>query len=190
MKSAFKTAACVIALGASLGACASHKFVRQQVAALEQRQNAIDAAQNARIDAVGQTARDALDRANAAHQLAEGKFLFATSLADDSVTFKSGKAVLSAQGQGRIIQLVEQLKAENKNVYVEVQGHTDSIGSDRQNMTVGQRRADAVRLFMNKQGVPLSRLSAISYGETAPIASNATAAGRSANRRVTIIVLN
>lgn len=190
MTSALKLATCVIALGASLGGCASHKFVRQQVAALEQRQAAVDAAQNARIDAVGQTARDALARANAAHQLAEGKFLFATNLSDDSVTFKSGKAVLSAQGQGRIIQLVEQLKAENKNVFVEVQGHTDSVGSERQNMAIGQQRADAVRLFMNKQGVALNRMSAISYGETSPIAPNTTAAGRSANRRVTIIVLS
>lgn len=190
MKSAIKTGITVIALGATLGACASHKFVRQQISDLEQRRNAIDAEQNARIDAVGQTARDALNRANAAHQLAEGKFLFATSLSDDSVTFKSGKAVLSAQAQGRLVQLIEQLKAENKNVYVEIQGHTDSLGSDAQNMAIGQRRAEAVRLFMSKQGVPLNRMSAISYGETAPVAANTTREGRSANRRVTIIVLN
>ena len=190
MKKVIKTAACVVLMGATLGACASHKFVRQQISDLEQRRNAIDAEQNARIDAVGQTARDALNRANAAHQLAEGKFLFATSLSDDSVTFKSGKAVLSAQAQGRLVQLIEQLKAENKNVYVEIQGHTDSLGSDAQNMAIGQRRADAVRLFMSKQGVPLNRMSAISYGETAPVAANTTREGRSANRRVTIIVLS
>lgn len=190
MKKVIKTAACVVLMGATLSACASHKFVRQQISDLEQRRNAIDAEQNARIDAVGQTARDALNRANAAHQLAEGKFLFATSLSDDSVTFKSGKAVLSAQAQGRLVQLIEQLKAENKNVYVEIQGHTDSLGSDAQNMAIGQRRAEAVRLFMSKQGVPLNRMSAISYGETAPVAANTTREGRSANRRVTIIVLN
>jgi outer membrane protein OmpA-like peptidoglycan-associated protein len=57
-------------------------------------------------------------------------------------------------------------------------------------MAIGQRRAEAVRLFMSKQGVPLNRMSAISYGETAPVAANTTRDGRSANRRVTIIVLN
>lgn len=190
MKTVIKTAASVILLSASLGACASHKFVRQQISDLEQRRNAIDAEQNARIEAVGQTAREALDRANAAQKLAEGKFLFSATLSDDSVTFKSGKAVLSQQAQGRVLQLIDQLKAENKNVYVEIQGHTDSSGSDAQNMAIGQRRAEAVRLFMSKQGVPLNRMSAISYGETAPVASNATRAGRAANRRVTIIVLS
>ena len=190
MHIAAKRITLIVALGASLGACASHKFVRTQIADLEQRLNAIDAEQNARIDAIGQTARDALDRANAAHKLAEGKFLFSTTLSDDGVTFSSGKAVLSEEGKGRLIQLAEQLKADNKNVYVEIQGHTDNVGTDAQNMAVGLRRAEAVRLFLSKQGVPLNRMSSISYGEAAPIAPNTTRAGRTANRRVAIMVLS
>ncbi|WP_397584620.1 OmpA family protein [Sphingorhabdus sp.] len=173
-----------------LSGCASHDFVKREIANLEQRRNAVDEAQNARIAELDATARQALDRANAAHKLAEGKFMFSTVLSDDSVKFASGRAVLSAEARGRLMQLADQLKADNKNVYLEVQGHTDSVGPDAKNEMVGQRRADAVRLFLNQQGIALNRMATVSYGETTPAASNSTAEGRAANRRVVIVVMN
>jgi outer membrane protein OmpA-like peptidoglycan-associated protein len=56
-------------------------------------------------------------------------------------------------------------------------------------MTLGEERAEAVRLFLNEQGVALNRMNTISYGKTAPVADNKTKAGRAQNRRVNIVVM-
>ena len=58
------------------------------------------------------------------------------------------------------------------------------------NQRLGEERADAVRLFLNQQGVALNRMSTISYGDSSPVASNKTRAGRAQNRRVVVVVLN
>ena len=71
------------------------------------------------------------------------------------------------------------------NTSVEVQGHTDSRGSDSYNQSLSQRRADAVRLVLiNEFGIDASRVTAVGYGEAQPVADNETAAGREQNRRV------
>jgi outer membrane protein OmpA-like peptidoglycan-associated protein len=131
-----------------------------------------------------------MDRATAAGKLAEGKFLYSMVLSDDSVKFKSGKAVLSPEGEARLNDLASKLKADNKNVYLEIQGHTDSTGSAEANMRLGQERADAVRLFLNMQGMALNRMSSISYGGTTPVVDNKTKANRAQNRRVVVVVLD
>ena len=87
------------------------------------------------------------------------------------------------------MDFVSKLKSENKNVYVEIQGHTDSTGGPAINQRLGEERADAVRLFMNRQGVALNRMSTISYGDESPVAPNTTKQGRAQNRRVVVIVL-
>ncbi|HEX5263717.1 MAG TPA: OmpA family protein, partial [Phenylobacterium sp.] len=79
---------------------------------------------------------------------------------------------------------------DNKNVYLEIQGHTDSKGSPAYNEMLGQQRAEAARLFLNKQGVALNRIATISYGQNDPVAPNNTRDGRAQNRRVVIIVMS
>jgi outer membrane protein OmpA-like peptidoglycan-associated protein len=83
------------------------------------------------------------------------------------------------------MDLVNKLKADNKAVYVEIQGHTDA----REPMSIGQRRAEAVRAFMNQQGVALNRMQTIDYGKEMPVASNTTRDGRAQNRCVVLVVL-
>ncbi len=191
--------AMAIALG--LSGCATQKYVDQQVAGLESRQGTalneqgtkiggrIDGLET-RLNQVDQTARDALARAIAAGKLAEGKFLYSVVMTTDgSVTFASGKAILSDDSQAKLSALAAQLKSDNQNVYLEIQGHTDASGSTKANEQVGMNRANAVRAYLAKQGVPLSRMSSASYGEEAPATDNATRAGRAANRRVVIVVL-
>jgi outer membrane protein OmpA-like peptidoglycan-associated protein len=136
------------------------------------------------------SARDALDRANAAHKLAEGKFLFQVVLSDDSVKFPSDQHALSPEAQARLSELVQRLKTENRNVYLEIQGHTDATGGAGYNEVLGRARADAVRRYLNEQGVALNRMSTISYGQDVPVAPNNTPEGRAQNRRVVIIVLS
>ncbi|HXI87716.1 MAG TPA: OmpA family protein, partial [Parvularculaceae bacterium] len=71
---------------------------------------------------------------------------------------------------------------------ITVNGHADSTGSDAYNQDLSQRRALAVANYLAAQGVAPSRLNAVGYGESRPIASNATAEGRAQNRRVEIII--
>jgi len=142
------------------------------------------------IGEISTTAQDALDRAIAAGKLAEGKFLYETVLTDDSVRFPFDKASLSDEARNALNDFAEQLRTQNANLYVEIQGHTDATGEDDYNLELGEARAEAVRRYLNlEKGLPLNRMSVISYGETAPVADNGTRDGRAQNRRVALVVL-
>ena len=85
--------------------------------------------------------------------------------------------------------MIAQLQADPQNVYFEIEGHTDSTGSERRNMQLGMQRADSVKLYLYDQySVPLHRMSVLSFGEERPAAPNDTAEGRAQNRRVVIRV--
>ena len=176
----------------SISGCATKGFVREQVAGVDQKVNTANGRldqDDAHLANLDQTSQEALNRAKAAGKLAEGKFLYSMVLSDDSVKFPVDRASLSPEAQTRLNDFVAKLKADNRNVYVEIQGHTDASGSPDFNKRLGEDRAEAVRLFMNKEGVALNRMATISYGEEAPVAPNSTRAGRAQNRRVVVIVL-
>ena len=196
----------VLTVGAGLLAtgCATKKYVGEQVGAEEARTNEkvagvqgqVEQTQmklkehDERITATSKTAQDALDRAMAAGKLAEGKFLYETVLSDDKVKFSFNKADLSDDAKVALDAFSDGLKSQNKNVYVEIQGHTDSVGSDKYNEELGLLRAEAVRRYLSQQHkFPLHRINVISYGETAPISDNSSREGRSQNRRVALVVL-
>jgi peptidoglycan-associated lipoprotein len=186
-----KRASSVLMVGAaliavtSLGGCATKKFVREEVAVVGTRVDTVEG----RVVAVEGTARDALDRATAAGKLAEGKFLFSEVLSDDSMKFGLDKADLSPEAMARLDAFIEKLKTDNRNVYIEVQGHTDATGPKDYNYRLGEQRAEAVRRYLNQKGVALNRIGTISYGPDAPSAPNETRDGRQQNRRVVLIVL-
>ena len=192
MKSRTLTLTLAIAMIA-LGGCATKKYVREQTGAVDTKlqatQGQVDQ-QGQHLGELDQTTQDALNRANAAHKLAEGKFLYSLVLSDDSVKFPKNGSELSPEAETRLTDLATKLKGDNRNVYLEIQGHTDSTGPKNYNMQLGEQRAEAVRLFMNKQGVALNRMATISYGDTSPVAPNDTRAGRAQNRRVVVIVLD
>jgi len=190
-----------IVLGAlSLSGCATKQFVRDNVAGVDQRVSGVDqrvggvdahlGQVEGHLQGVEGTAKDALARANAAGKLAEGKFLYSEVLSDDSMKFPVNKADLSPEAQARLDAFVAKLKGENRNVYVEIQGHTDASGTKARNYQLGDERAEAVRRYLNQHGVALNRIGTISYGPDAPIAPNNSRQGRQANRRVVLIVLN
>ena len=72
----------------------------------------------------------------------------------------------------------------HENALLTIEGHTDSKGTDEYNMTLSQKRANAVRAYLIEKGIAESRLKATGFGETTPIADNNTSAGRAKNRRV------
>ena len=98
-------------------------------------------------------------------------------LSDDSVKFPVDSSKLSPEAQQRLSDFADKLKNDNRNVYLEIQGHTDARGTDAINQRLGEERAEAVRLFMNQHGVPLNRMSTISYGKQDPVADNKTRTG-------------
>ncbi len=73
---------------------------------------------------------------------------------------------------------------------LDIDGHTDSQGSDSSNQTLSDRRANSVRDYLIKKGIDGSRLKATGFGESKPIADNTTAAGRAKNRRTEMTVRN
>jgi peptidoglycan-associated lipoprotein len=148
------------------------------------------AATDQKVGEISKTAQDALQRAQEAGKLAEGKFLYETVLTDDKVKFGFNKKKLSPEATAALDEFAQKLKGENKGVYVEVQGHTDNVGSAKYNEDLGESRAEAVRVYLNqKQGFPLHRMNVISYGKTEPVADNKTRQGRAKNRRVVLVVL-
>jgi len=142
------------------------------------------------IAQLSKTAKEALDRANEAGKLAQGKLIYEVVLSDDKLKFGPGKTALGGVAEAALDGFVSQLKSSNKNIFIEIQGHTDSIGSAAHNLNVGAARAEAVKRYLNMSGgIPLHRMSTISYGESEPIADNRYKAGRSENRRVVLVVI-
>jgi len=175
-----------------LSGCATPDYVNKHVAVVQSEVTDVQSqqqSQQAHLAQLDQGTRDAMERAEAAGKLAEGKFLYAMVLSDDSVKFPVDGSQLSPEAETRLQDLASKLKAENKNVYLEIQGHTDATGPKPLNMRLGEERAEAVRLYMNQQGVPLNRMATISYGDTSPVAPNNTREGRAQNRRVVVIVM-
>lgn len=186
-----------------LAGCATKTYVGEEVskssAANEKRINEVESQvetaqskikdHDGRIAELDKSTRDALERAQAAGKLAEGKFVYSLVLSDDAVKFPTNRFALSKEAEAKLAEFAEKLKAENKNVYLEIQGHTDSKGGPDLNYKLGESRAEAVRRYLNKQGIALNRMSTISYGQEEPVAPNKTKDGRSKNRRVVVIVL-
>jgi outer membrane protein OmpA-like peptidoglycan-associated protein len=101
----------------------------------------------------------------------------------EGVNFASGKAVL-LEGSKNILDNVAASLIAHPEVKVEVAGHTDAIGSDASNLKLSQARANTVLDYLISKGVPAAQLTAKGYGESKPIADNATPEGRAKNRRV------
>lgn len=106
----------------------------------------------------------------------------------EGVHFENDSARLTSESSRILDPIAASLKA-HPELRVEVQGHTDGVGSASYNLKLSQARANAVRDYLIADGVPQEELTAKGYGKTRPIADNRTAAGRARNRRVALVVL-
>jgi peptidoglycan-associated lipoprotein len=167
--------------------------VETQVEQLQEGQKATTGKleeQGKQIEQIGQSARDALVRAQEAGVLAKGKIVFQQSFAEDRVRFKINSFELTKEAKSALDDFTVKVKALDKGVYLEIQGHTDDTGGTDYNDQLGQQRAEAVRRYLARQHkLPLGRMSTISYGDSLPVETNKTSLGRSKNRRVVIVVL-
>jgi outer membrane protein OmpA-like peptidoglycan-associated protein len=113
----------------------------------------------------------------------------APKLVLEGVNFDFDKATLRQEDIAILDRDAAAFLKGHGDVTVEVAGHTDSRGSDAYNMNLSQQRADAVRRYLIDKGVAADRLTAKGYGESKPIADNATDEGRFKNRRVELVPL-
>jgi outer membrane protein OmpA-like peptidoglycan-associated protein len=105
-----------------------------------------------------------------------------------SVLFPSGGDTLSDIARQSLDQVASALKEQPQGTRFRIEGYTDARGSDTSNQQLSQRRAQAVRDYLSRQGIDASGMEAIGRGEESPIASNDTPDGRANNRRVEIVV--
>ncbi len=133
---------------------------------------------------------DAMSKAQSAEAAALGKLLWTVTLTHDDVKFGFGRTELSSSAISALDGLSQKVKSYGKQLYLEIEGHTDNVGAESYNYDLGELRAMAVRNYLNeKAGIPLHAMSMISYGETRPVADNSSRGGREQNRRVVVRVL-
>ena len=101
----------------------------------------------------------------------------------ENIQFEFNSARLTPRAEASLNTVVRSLR-DQTNTQVEVAGHTDSQGNDSYNLRLSGQRAESVRRYLVQNGISASRITARGYGETQPVASNATEAGRAQNRRV------
>lgn len=197
--------------GVAVSGCATKKYVSREVGEVNAKVDTLSAEvektqertrrNEVRIDEVGKmaeagiaeakgSAERAMTKAEEAEKAAKGKLIYTVTLSSDKVTFPLNRAVVSDDAKKLIDDAIAELKAENRGVYFEIEGHTDSTGPDAYNLKLGEDRAEAVRNYLHDQhGIALNRIQVISYGESKPVVDNKTKANRAQNRRVVIKVL-
>jgi outer membrane protein OmpA-like peptidoglycan-associated protein len=106
----------------------------------------------------------------------------------ENLEFETGKDIIKPESIPSLTELAQVLvkKPEWK---LQIAGHTDNVGNDQANLVLSKKRSEAVKNFMISQGIDASRLSALYFGETMPIASNDTPEGRQKNRRVEMTII-
>src|SRR5262249_23071341 len=158
-----------------------------QQAALEQKKAAEAEAEKARQAAAKAEAEKAdlrgqlLNQLNSILQTQDSARGLIVQMSD--VLFDTGSATLKAGAREKLAKISGILLA-HPGLTLQIEGHTDSVGSDEFNQQLSERRADCVRDFLAEQGVPVSSITAKGFGKTQPIASNDTAEGRQRNSAV------
>ena len=133
------------------------------------------------MDQQEQEMRQTLAASDAAAVQREGNLLSVTLKGD--VSFDTNSSVVRPGLYGELDRIASVLVQYPQTV-IRVEGHTDSVGSEAYNMDLSQRRAEAVRNLLVQRGVAGSRLEVVAFGESLPVATNETEAGRQRNRRV------
>jgi peptidoglycan-associated lipoprotein len=154
----------------------SARDARQAADAAAARANEVGTQVNGRVDEVVAASR---------------RLVYTVTLSEDQGNFKFGKTLLPDEAKSRLDEVIAQLKANPNNIFIEIEGHTDNVGSKELNEKLGLERAEAVKKYLYEQHqIPLHKINVISYGEDKPVAPNNTRQGRAQNRRVVVKVLS
>jgi len=183
-----------------MNGCATQASLQKEITALQDQVAAnkadiamlqsSDTEQNEELSVLSDTIQDAIVRVQQLREMAEGRFLYERTISADEVRFEFDRSELSQTSKEALDAFALKLKGQNKNCYIEIQGHTDNIGPEKYNFQLGLARARAVMSYLHLQhGIPLNRMNTFSYGASQPIAENKIQAERAKNRRVTLIVM-
>ncbi len=110
------------------------------------------------------------------------------TVALNNIFFEFGKATLTDDSFPELDRIATELKERNTLV-IEIQGHTDNVGSDEANLALSQARADAVRSYLLSKKIPDNQVLSTGFGESRPVASNETPVGQAQNRRVEFVIV-
>jgi OOP family OmpA-OmpF porin len=113
-----------------------------------------------------------------------------TQSESQTVTFAFNSSVLSSEANGILEKIANNVSSMQAGYMLELEGFTDSIGSEQYNIGLSQRRAESVQRYLVSRNVPLYRISIVGLGKASPVADNRTKGGRDQNRRVEVRVLN
>jgi peptidoglycan-associated lipoprotein len=145
--------------------------------------------QAAEIAQTKETADDAIKIARDS-RLVSGKVIDSLLLTDDMVLYNYEQPELTAKGRTALDELIKKAVPQLPYIFIEIIGYSDDMSLGSQNRRIALERAESVRRYLFEVGgIPLHRMSVISYGDLKPIASNETIAGRNRNRRVMVEVL-
>ena len=162
---------------------------QQQLAdAAAKAKQAADEAERLRQDAVQQQAelrQQLLMQFNQILQTRDSARGLIVNMSD--VLFDTARYTLKPGAREKLAK-VSGIILAHPGLKIEVEGHTDSVGSDEYNQKLSENRATSVRSYLVEQGIPADKVSAMGFGKTQPVADNSTAAGRQANRRVELVV--
>jgi len=170
---------------------AAEQAARDKAAAVDQQRAAEAEAEKARQAAAKAEAEKAelrsqlLTQLNSILQTRDSARGLIVNMSD--VLFDTGSSTLKPGAREKLAKISGILLA-HPGLTLQIEGHTDSVGSDEFNQQLSERRADAVRDFLAEQGVPASSITARGFGKTQPVASNDTPEGRQRNRRVELVV--
>jgi len=186
--------------------CATKKFVLGEVAALDQKvegvESAVEESQKrikehdeklATLGSLISQQESELSKFDSkieeVKKYARGKLILQETIRNEETKFKIDSYELSVEAKEKLDEFVKMLIAQDKGVYLEIQGHTDTTGPESWNLLLGKKRAEAVMEYLHKKyNIPLHRMEVISYGSSEPAAENTTREGRVQNRRVEILV--
>jgi outer membrane protein OmpA-like peptidoglycan-associated protein len=203
--------ATVVVLGLLSGtSCATKKYVLGEVASLDKKVEGMESTveenqkrikeHDERLSTLGSLItqnqsemsqqKSELDgKIDEVRRFAQGKLILQEVLRNDEAKFEFNSADLPDEAKAMLDQFVQTLISQNRGLYLEIQGHTDSTGEEAWNVFLGKLRAEAVMDYLHdKYNIPLHRMEVISYGSSKPIADNSTSEGRAQNRRVVILV--
>lgn len=105
-----------------------------------------------------------------------------------TIQFDEGKSTLKNETMSGLENLFLILK-QNSSINIELEGHTDNVGSPEQNMILSQNRTLAIKNYLIKKGIEMNRISAVGYGDTKPLVPNSTDENKQKNRRVDIVLI-
>jgi outer membrane protein OmpA-like peptidoglycan-associated protein len=156
------------------GGAAEHAELAERVAQAEKR-----------VETLSAQMAEALAASRQDYIRTHGKVVSTAKLTDDKTLYPLNSPELGSGDRAKLDELAARLKTLEGDYHLDIQGHTDNIGTDDYNYLLGKARVEVVKRYLHERGgIPLSRMSVISYGATNPIA-----AGSQGNRRILVNLL-